>query len=74
MLEFDTPFHARIRKLKPPTSSAFDPAAWNAARDAASDANRSDLGLVGATWIAGQAEALRQTPHHPDFGALDAGA
>ncbi len=74
MLEFDTPFHARIRKLKPPTSSAFDPAAWLAARDAASDANRSDLGLVlGATWIAREAEALRQAPRDPEFEALDAG-
>jgi hypothetical protein len=75
MLEFDTTFHARVRKLKSPTSSAFDVLAWIAARDEVSDTTESDVGLLAAAiWLAVQSTLLRQTPQDPEFEALDVDA
>jgi hypothetical protein len=74
MLEFDTTFHACVRKLKSPTSSAFDAAAWAAAL---SEGNTTDLDVglvVAAMWLAAQSAALRQIPKEPEFEALDATA
>jgi hypothetical protein len=74
MLEFDTSFHTRVRKLKSPTSAAFDAKAWRAARDEADDFTESDTYLLaGALWVASQSAALRSMPPDPDFDALDAG-
>ena len=74
MLEFDTPFHARVRNLKSPTSSAYDPAAWATALAEANDGTESDFGLaLGATWLAAESDALRRVRKDPEFEALDAG-
>jgi hypothetical protein len=75
MLEFATPFHAQVRNLKSPTSSAFDATAWREALTAAKNPTESDMGLaLAAMWLAAESTALRQLPQDPEFAALGAGA
>lgn len=75
MLKFDTPFHARVRKLKSPTSSAYDASAWVAARDEGNDANDLDTSLlIAAMWLAAESLALRHASKDQEFEDLDAGA
>jgi hypothetical protein len=75
MLEFATPFHAQVRTLKSPTSSAFDATAWKDALAATKNPTDSDMGLaLAAMWLAAEATALRQSPQDPDFAALSGGA
>ena len=75
MLEFATPFHAQVRNLKSPTSSAFDATAWHDALTAAKNPTESDMGLaLAAMWLAAEATALRRLPQDPEFAALSANA
>jgi len=73
MLEFCTPFHEAVRKLKSPTSAAFDAASWQAVYEQAADSKDSDTSLmISALWVAAQAAALRDMPKDPEFERLDA--
>ena len=73
MLEFATPFHAIVGKLKSPTSASFDPGAWQAAYDQLKDPQPSDASLLSAAlWVGSQSATMREAPKDPDFEALDA--
>lgn len=51
MLEFDTPFRAKVRALQAPNSLKFDPAAWSTLLKAG-DPSSSDLALAAtAVWV-----------------------
>jgi hypothetical protein len=73
MLEFATVLHARVSKLKSPTSSAFNAAEWVDARAAEKITTESDDSLIAtALWLAAQSAARRVVPPDPEFEALDA--
>ncbi|MDX3965515.1 MAG: hypothetical protein QHD01_02810 [Bradyrhizobium sp.] len=72
MLDIDTPFHRRVKKLKAPTSAAFDAAAWAALLDG-EPPSHSDLELVAAAMlIAAEMQALRGLPAEQERDSLDA--
>jgi hypothetical protein len=72
LLDFATPFHARVSKLKSPTSSAFNSEEWVSARDEELNATDSDNSLLtAALWLGAQSAAYRAIPPDPQFDALD---
>lgn len=74
MLEFHTPFHDAVRKLRSPTSAEFNAAAWQAVYEQTTSLQDSDRSLMtSALWVAAQAAASRDTPKDPEFEELDAG-
>lgn len=73
MLEFATPFHAAVGKLRSPTSANFDPAAWQDAYKQINDPLSSDENLLeAALWIGSLSAAIRALPKPANFEALDA--
>jgi hypothetical protein len=73
LLDFATPFHARVGKLKSPTSSAFNAMEWATARAEEANATDSDDSLFAAAlWLAAQSAAHRTVSPDPQFDALDA--
>ena len=71
MIDLDTPFHRRVKKLKAPTSAQFDAAAWKSLPEG--DTARSDLELLaGAMLIAAEMQAFRARPADFERDALDA--
>ncbi|TKV71669.1 hypothetical protein FDV58_39320 [Bradyrhizobium elkanii] len=70
MIALDTPFHRKAKKLKAPTSAAFDAATWTSLLE--SDVSLSDLELIaGAMLIAAEMKAFRAQPPDAERDALD---
>ena len=61
MLDIDTEFRAKARKLKSPTSVGYDADAWRVAFVSSQDKTEADAHLLmAACWFASQSQALRQ--------------
>lgn len=72
MLEFDTPFRAKVRTLQAPNSSNFDPATW-ATLLKTGNPSSSDLALaMTAVWVADQAAKFREHVSESHSPQLDA--
>ena len=73
MLEFATPFHTAVGKLKSPTSANFDPAALQDAYNQLNDPQPSDESLLeAAPWLGSLSATMRALPKPAHFEALDA--
>lgn len=72
MLEFDTPFRAKARRLPAPNAPNFDPALWSSLLKT-ENPDGNDLALaVTAAWIAGQAASFRDHVSSSNLPQLDA--
>ena len=71
MIDFDTPFHQRVWKLKAPTSAAFDAAAWKALLDGQPSSSDQEL-IAGAMLIAAEMQAFRGLPPESERETLNA--
>ena len=61
MLDIDTEFRAKARKLKSPTSVGYDADAWQVAFVSTQDRTEADAHLLmAACWFASESQALRE--------------
>ena len=61
MIDLDTPFRAKARRLRSPTGANFDSAVWKRSYADAANKTEADQELLRTTiWIATQSEALRR--------------